>query len=177
MIGLFGMFFSVQIMAEPPKDYADMTLLLGRVMSSEDRYGEFVENEKEISLFTPILTWRSFCVSSGLSYLNTHKEIRSYDYNLTQLIIPIRVMGAYPITKKTTVYAGAQTGFSLLLETFERTETYSAMGVGGIVGADYQFTSHYRAIIEYSNFIVTYKRLDNLNTNLGALRVGVGYSF
>ena len=155
----------------------NLTLFFGSIKSSEDLFGEFVENELETSVFTPIVSYKQATLETGLTFLNAHRDIREYEYNLTQLIVPLRLMYRYPVLNNVTVYAGGQTGVSLLLETYEKTETYWGVGVGGILGAEYKIGPHYRMRVEYANFMVSYKRIDNLNTNLSSLRLGLGYSF
>lgn len=152
-------------------------VFFGKTFSSEDKYGEFIENQPEFSLFTPIKTGRYWQIGSGLSYLNKHKDIAEYEYNLTQLVVPLRCDVRVPVTPKIQVYAGLQGGLSILVETYEKTETYTGFGTGAYIGGTYQLSAHYRLIAEYEKFNVTYFRIDNLDTNLQVFRVGVGYLF
>jgi len=170
---IFGIFVQLHASSHRP----DLSFLSSRVSSSEDSYGEFVEGHTQWSILYPVYRKWFFTVESGVSYLNTHKDIRGYEYNLTQLIVPIRLTAAYPLTRSFTVYGGGQGGLSILLETFDQNETYSSLGVGGILGADYALTNKCRLIFEVSNFSVNYSRVDNLDTTLYLTTLGLGYTF
>jgi hypothetical protein len=155
----------------------DLSFLFSGVSSSEDSYGEFVEGHTQFSVLCPIYRKWFFTLESGVSYLNTHKDIRGYEYNLTHLIVPLRLTASYPLTRSLTVYGGGQGGLSILLETFDHNETYTSVGVGGILGADYALTKRCRFIFEVSNFSVNYPRVDNLDTTLYLTTLGLGYTF
>ena len=77
----------------------DLSVTMGSVVSSEDLYGEFVEGNLQTSIIVPIYRMKWVGISSGVSYLNSHRDIRDYEYNLTQVLIPLRLTSRVAILR------------------------------------------------------------------------------
>lgn len=171
------MVFSVTNVYAENQQKGGVEFFLGKIVSSEDKYGEFIENKPEFSIFTPIFSTKHFRISSGISYLNKHTDIAGYEYNLTQLVVPVRVDCRVNMAKRVMVYAGAESGFGLLLETYDGTETFSGLASGVYAGASFELSKNYRLLAEYEKFNVSYDRLESLDSGLYIFRIGVGYLF
>jgi hypothetical protein len=156
----------------------DTFLTYGRFQGGHDNFYKFIGSQDEFSLYGTVYTWRRLRAQTGLFYWEAHKRISTIDYQLNSLTIPLRVLYTQPITKTLSVYGGGSYSLSLLIENFNRTEQYTAIGRQVFWGIECRLPwPEYTLVFEASRGFVTYQKLDNLHVEGDTYRLGIGYKF
>lgn len=156
----------------------DTFITYGRFQGGHDEFRNFIGPQNEFSVYGTISTWKRLRIQTGLFYWEAEKNISKIDYKLSSLTIPLRLLYTQPVTKTFSVYGGGSYSLSVLLENFNRTEQYTALGRQIFWGIEYQLPwPQYTFVFEASRTFVNYGKLDNLHIEGDTYRLGIGYEF
>lgn len=145
--------------------------------SGERSFQEFIGSQIETSVFAPMWHFNNLRIQTGLSFWSFKKELLSDDYLLNKLSIPIRFLYYMNVKQKINMYGGVAYTLDMLIENYEKTETYYSIGKQIIIGTEYQLLKDYVLTLEYIDLFSQFKNLDNLRTSGTILRFGFGGRF